>query len=46
VKADSYQIWGGGKLWFSYPTLKEAQQRVEELKRVLILSFEIREVWL
>jgi len=42
----SYQIWGGGKLWFSFPTLSEAQERVEKLKDVLILSFEIREVWL
>ena len=44
TRANSYQIWGGGKLWFSFPTLEEAQKKVEELERVLILSFEIRDV--
>jgi len=46
MKANSYEVWGGGTLWFAFPTLNEAQQKVEELKRLLILSFEIREVWL
>jgi len=41
-----YEIWGGGKLWFTYPTKAEAEKRLEELKKVLILSFEIRECWI
>lgn len=44
TRANSYQIWGGGKLWFSFPSLEEAQKKVEELERILILSFEIRDV--
>ena len=44
TRANSYQIWCVGKLWFSFPSLEEAQKKVEELERVLILSFEIRDV--
>jgi len=40
-----FEIWGGGKLWFVLPTREEAEVKVEELKKVLILSFEIREAW-
>jgi hypothetical protein len=45
-KPKSYQIWGGGKLWFSFPTLDEAKVRVQRMKDVMILDFEIREVWI
>jgi len=41
-----YEIWGGGKLWFAYDTKEEAEKRMEELKKVLILSFESRECWI
>ena len=41
-----YEIWGGGKLWFTYSTKEEAEKRLKGLEKLLILSFEIRECWI
>jgi len=40
-----FEIWGGGVMWFALPTRKEAEAKVEQLKKLMILSFEIREAW-
>ena len=42
---NKFEVWGGGKLWFAFPTREEAEAKIDQLKKVLILSFEIREAW-